>query len=234
MEIFHHRFDLSELNIRREDIERLMGYDHGLLPDPFPGMIGEVWGELGEHCSPQGGFALLEGPEINLETNRIRVGGQTFRTDRTVTRMLRKAESIAAFICTAGRGLEEWTREINGSEDPVRGFVIDAFGSVTADAVAEKLQSIIEEKARLDGKSITNRYSPGYCDWPVGDQQDLFSFFPEKFCGITLSATSLMHPIKSISGFVGIGTEVRFHPYPCDACRDEHCIYRKIKTYPFR
>jgi cobalamin-dependent methionine synthase I len=80
-----------------------------------------------------------------------------------------------------------------------------------------------------ENKLITNRYSPGYCDWPVKDQQKLFSFFPEKFCGIRLSESSLMYPIKSLSGMIGIGSLVSYQLYPCDSCKDENCQYRKLR-----
>ena len=229
MDISHHRFSLEELSLCRDDIEMLMGYAPGESPDPFPGIIEDAFARLGEHCEPEGGFTILQDPVINLPANSIRIRQHTFSTDKIVTRMLRRSEEIALFACTAGPGIEKWMRDCNESGDPVSGFVIDAFGSKIADRAAERIQEMVREKMLAEGKAITNRYSPGYCDWPVRDQQKLFSFFPDGFCGITLSETSMMHPIKSVSGVIGIGKEVRFNPYPCDACRDERCTYRRLK-----
>jgi hypothetical protein len=228
LEIFHSKFDLTELSIDKGDIERLMGYDPGESPDPFPETIEQVYNQMEDHCAPEGGFTILDAPDIDLQENQTRIGGQTFLTDKIVTRMLRKSEKLALFICTAGGGIEKWAKEQNGTGDPVKGFVIDAFGSEIADAAANKIQSIIGQKAGANGHSITNRYSPGYCDWPVKNQQELFSFFPEKFCGISLSASCMMHPIKSVSGVIGIGPGVKYQSYICDTCKDEHCIYRRL------
>ncbi|MCK7538940.1 MAG: hypothetical protein MZV63_52410 [Marinilabiliales bacterium] len=47
---------------------------------------------------------------------------------------------------------------------------------------------------------ITNRFSPGYCGWDVAEQHKLFSFFKDNFCGITLTESALMNPVKSVSG----------------------------------
>jgi hypothetical protein len=233
MELHQYQFELSDLSIDNGDIERLMGYEPGECPDPFRQIIEEVSGELSGHCRPQGGYIILEGPEFDLGSNRTIIQGQTFLTDKIVTRMLRRSESLALFVCTAGDGIESWKRELNGSGDPVKGFVIDSFGSEVAEAAAQKLHSIVKEQVKQTNKLITNRYSPGYCDWPVRDQQKLFGFFPERFCGITLSASSLMHPIKSVSGMIGIGSQVRYQMYTCDSCKDEHCIYRRLqKTAP--
>ena len=229
MELHHYKFELSDLSIEKGDIERLMGYEPGESPDPFPATIEEVYNELDDHSKPQGGFVVLQDPEFDLKSNHTRIDDRTFYTDKIVTRMLRKSESIALFICTAGEGIETWTKKLNESGDPVRGFVIDAFGSEIAEAAADKLQSILRKKVEEEDKHITNRYSPGYCGWPVKDQQKLFSFFPEQFCGITLSASSLMHPIKSVSGIIGIGSGVKHRPYTCDSCTDEHCIYRRLR-----
>jgi hypothetical protein len=228
-EISHFTFNLDELSIDTEDIERLMGYSPGNLPDPFPRIIQDVYEKLTGHSEPEGGYTILGNPEFDLEANQTRVGDQTFLTDKIVTRMLRKSDQLALFICTAGEGMEKWARELNEAGDPVMAFVIDAFGSEIAEAIANKLQSIIEKEAGMTGKSITNRYSPGYCGWPVRNQQELFTFFPSGFCGIRLSESSLMRPIKSVSGIIGIGREVKNRPYTCDNCKDEHCIYRRLR-----
>jgi len=229
MEIFHSPFSLSELTIDKGDIEKLMGYSPGESPDPFPEIIEEVYQQLEDHCSPEGGYTILENPEFDLDENLTRVGGHAFETDKIVTRMLRKSERMAIFVCTAGDGIGQWTKEVNASGDPVMGFVIDAFGSDIAEAVADKLHLMVGEEVSQLGNSITNRYSPGYCGWPVKNQQELFSFFPEKFCGISLSPSSLMQPIKSVSGFIGIGQEVKNRGYACDNCNVEHCVYRSLR-----
>ena len=229
MELHHYRFELNELAVEKGQIERLMGYEPGESPDPFPSTIQETYNELAAHCSPQGGFVITGKPEIDLELNQTRILDRNFHTDRIVTRMLRKSEQMAVFVCTAGPGIETWTKEVNRSGDMVKGFVIDAFGSEVAEAIADKLHRILRKMALKKDKGVTNRYSPGYCGWPVKDQQELFSFFPEQFCGITLSASSLMHPIKSVSGMVGMGSQVRYQMYTCDTCKDENCIYRRLR-----
>jgi hypothetical protein len=228
MSLQHFQFELSDLTFDSGDIERIMGYEPGESPEPFPTLIAEVFEHLDDHCKPEGGFVVLDNPGFDFDNNTTEVGGKSFLTEKTVTKVLRHSEKLALFICTAGEGIELWAREANESGDPVKGFIIDAFGSAIADASAAKLQEILNVQVTEIQKKITNRYSPGYCDWPVKDQQKLFSFFPEKFCGITLSESSLMHPIKSVSGFIGIGENVRFQQYPCDSCKDVNCIYGRL------
>ena len=78
-----------------------------------------------------------------------------------------------------------------------------------------------------EGLNITNRYSPGYCGWDVSEQQKLFFLLPENCCGIRLTDSSLMLPIKSVSGVIGVGKTVRKTAYKCAVCDKEDCYLRR-------
>ena len=104
-------------------------------------------------------------------------------------------------------------------------------GSEIVESAMDKIQDDLEQKMEADGLHITDRYSPGYCGWSVGEQHKLFSFFPDNFCGITLTASSLMQPIKSVSGVIGIGSNVRRKGYVCQQCDMVNCIYREKKEH---
>ena len=92
-----------------------------------------------------------------------------------------------------------------------------------------KIQKELELDLRVKNLQISDRYSPGYCEWSVAEQQKLFSLLPENFCGISLSDSSLMTPIKSVSGIIGIGKDLKQKGYQCNWCNDQNCIYGRIK-----
>jgi hypothetical protein len=79
------------------------------------------------------------------------------------------------------------------------------------------------------GMKITNRYSPGYCGWDVSEQHKLFRLIPDNFCGIRLTESALMDPVKSNSGIIGIGESVKMNPYTCSLCDLKECAYRKVR-----
>jgi hypothetical protein len=91
------------------------------------------------------------------------------------------------------------------------------------------MQDNLEKSAAESGLKITNRYSPGYCGWSVGEQHNLFSLIPYNYCGIRLTESALMDPVKSVSGIIGIGANVKSNPYTCKMCDMKDCIYRKVK-----
>ncbi|MCF0209200.1 MAG: methionine synthase, partial [Bacteroidaceae bacterium] len=76
----------------------------------------------------------------------------------------------------------------------------------------------------------TNRFSPGYCGWHVREQKLLFSTFPlAEPCGVKLTDSCLMLPIKSVSGVIGIGENVRKLEYTCGLCDYANCYKRRKK-----
>ena len=141
-----------------------------------------------------------------------------FDMGRIILRQLHASEAYALFVCTAGTDYETYQQRLTRQGDMVRVFI--------ADAMEQHLQQSIDKL----GWHHTNRFSPGYCGWRVSEQQRLFPLFDGHTCGITLTDSSLMVPIKSVSGIIGLGREVRKLDYTCGLCTFEKCYKRKKKA----
>jgi len=141
---------------------------------------------------------------------------------------MKEAEKLALFVCTAGEGFTTRSHEYNKEGNYLKGFIVDTMGSWVVERAMDLIQEKLENVLRGLEMHITNRYSPGYCNWPVSDQQSLFSLLPELPCNIRLTGSSLMVPIKSVSGIIGIGKKVKKRGYTCDICNNKTCIYRNI------
>ncbi len=226
MEYITYKFRFEELKISRELIAMVMGYPDGQAPEPFPEMIDEVLSNAPDHCDIAGGYTIRENIQIDKVSRRLRIDDTHFDVQRIITNQLKKSEHAALFLCTAGAGIGEWSKKLMKEENLMKGYIVDVVGSETVDAAMDIIQTRLEEDLLKKGQRVTERYSPGYCDWQVSEQQKLFSFFPDKFCGISLSPSSLMYPIKSISGVIGIGKDVKRNGYVCNMCDMENCIYR--------
>ncbi len=222
----HYKIELDDLNITKSQIEKAMGFVPGSSPNPFPGLIKEVLNNARSYCSIEGGYVLREDVSLDPAHNKLIVGAVKFTAQRIVISQIKKSEKIALFLCTAGPGIGEWSKKLMSDGETLKGYIIDVVGSEIVESAMDSIQSSLEEEMKRQGLYITNRYSPGYCGWDVAEQQKLFTFFPQNFCGIRLSDTSLMYPIKSISGVIGIGKEVKKNDYPCKLCDDKNCIYR--------
>lgn len=160
-----------------------------------------------------GGFVNLPASEVKLDMGK-RISGY-----------FKKAELFSIFVVTLGKGYVELQDRYRG--DPLLYFLSDLLASEYTELAADSLHMKIAAHAESLSMKYSNRYSPGYCEWSTKDQGALFSYLPPNPCGVQLTDSFLMTPVKSISGAVAIGSDVRFHKYDCYLCRDDKCLYRE-------
>jgi hypothetical protein len=227
--IREYTYQLSELDLNLDDLNTLLGFPEGSLPEPFDEYVEQALSEVESLCNIRAAFLIKQDVSFSSYGNSIYIDGKELLIGKTVTHELKNSSSIALFICTAGEGISLRSQELlSNVEDPVLGYVFDLLGSMIVEAATNRLQNFIKQIMAEEGLLITNRYNPGYCQWNVADQHKLFSFFPERCCGITLTPSALMHPIKSVSGIIGIGKEVAYRNYICDLCSQTNCIHRSL------
>lgn len=219
-------YSVESLDIDRAEIVRLLGYRDGDLPEPFSEYLEEAFSRAYELCDICGATFTSSQVQFSGKSKKLVVSGIKLSVGPTVSRELRHSEEIVLFICTAGRKISELSARLLQGENPVLGYMLDVLGSVIADAAAAKIQREVSALVSTGGQVATNRYSPGYCQWEVADQFKLFSFFPENCCGISLTDSALMDPVKSVSGLFGVGKHVKYREYTCEICGMRNCFYR--------
>ena len=208
------------LDITPADIYEQMGY-HGALPDEATqAETARIIGEVRDWLHPQFCFMVLK--ELPAD----------FNMGNIILHQLRGAEAYACFIATAGEEYAAYQHRLMRKDDMVRVFIADALGSVIAEKCADQMEQHLQESIDKLGWRHTNRFSPGYCGWHVSQQQLLFPLFDGQTCGVTLTDSSLMLPIKSVSGIIGLGKEVRRLDYTCGLCDFQQCYKRQSQFSP--
>ncbi len=220
----------SELLPGTDTLARVMGYLPGTAPEPVTDLITGLSEELLTAGEARAEYIIFNQVCLDAVNRTAEVEGIIFNVKPVVFSQLRHAESAALFICTAGREVGERSRKSMKEGDLLRGYIYDVIGSEIAESAADNMQLSLRAATSATGMNITNRFSPGYCGWDVAEQHKLFSFFPDNWCGITLTESALMNPVKSVSGIIGIGRKVLYEPYNCHRCDDRNCIYRGRKT----
>jgi hypothetical protein len=229
--MMHSTFNISfnDLSLDISEIEKVLGYRDGDDRELVTELIKEIFIEAAEICRIKSEYIIYSNIEfINIDKS-ISINRINFETKKIVYGQLKKSESIAVFLCTAGEEIGVRSRIAMQEMDLLRGYILDIVGSVIVDAAADFMQNELEKSVGASGKKVTNRYSPGYCSWQVAEQHKLFQLVPENFCGIKLTESALMDPIKSISGIIGIGKDVRHNPYTCNLCDFKDCVYRDLR-----
>jgi len=222
-------FKFGELGITASDIGILLGFGAGEAPEPFAQYIEEVLELASDLQNICGYYRVFNDVTFNLLENTVAIQGKVFNTGKIVTGQLKKADSAALFVCTAGTELEIFSKTQMKAGNMPEGFIADLAGSVTVEKAMDLIQADLASEMQAIGKGISNRYSPGYCNWNVEEQKKLFPLLPDGICNISLNGSSLMHPVKSISGIIGIGKGLRRKPYTCHLCTSVNCIFKSRK-----
>lgn len=220
-------YGFSELKLTDSQIERIIGSTGDGSQQTITDMISGMIRQASVMCSARAEFHVFNDVVFDNGRKSVTFSKTDFDIKKIIYNQLKKSESVAVFLCTAGEEISDLSRQALKEGDPFSGYVYDVIGSEAVEAAADLMQEDLERMAVSQGLKITNRFSPGYCGWHVSEQQKLFRLVPDNFCGIKLNSSSLMEPVKSASGFIGIGEHVKNNAYGCKLCDMKDCIYRK-------
>ncbi len=221
------QYSFSDLKINTTQIERFMGYKEGESDESVYELTARLLREAGSFVSIKAQYTVFDTVTFNDQERSVKIDNVVFDLKKIVYAQIKRADSIAIFLCTAGSELGNRSRRAMKEGDLLTGYIYDVIGSEMVEAASDLMQADLEREMSNEGRKITNRYSPGYCGWNVEEQHKLFRFFPDNYCGIRLTQSALMDPVKSVSGFIGIGEHVKYNQYTCRLCDMKDCIYRR-------
>jgi hypothetical protein len=163
----------------------------------------------------------------DIAGSRIVVDGRTVLQSTKLARVLGACSQLHVFVLTLGARIDRLIEKALRHR-PHSGLLLDAAASVAVECEAERLTEMFR-RTLGPGTGLTLRYSPGYCDWPLREQQKLYALLPERPAGTELSADSLMTPRKSISGILGVGSADGIDQLgcACHSCLQTNCEDRR-------
>jgi hypothetical protein len=148
-------------------------------------------------------------------------------TSAQLAKTLKNAEKIVCFVGTIGTGVETEINKLLGKQKLSDAYILDAMASVAVENMIDRFQDLMENRFSAEDRTVTLRFSPGYCDWPVTQQKKLFKIFDPKQLNIELLDSCLMKPRKSISGVFGITSQESVSYNPCRDCPTRSCDSRR-------
>lgn len=217
----------TDLHIASSEIYEAMGYANAVPDEAVEEEVRMLLERIEAVTHPRFCLVVSHG-ELDTAEDTLSIEDTCFSIGKIITRQLRGSESYAFFAATAGTDFEMFQHTLQQEGDMVRIYIADAVGSIIAEKTADCMEVALDEYIHDKGWKHTNRFSPGYCGWHVSEQKKLFPLFPSaEPCGIRLTDSSLMLPIKSVSGVIGVGLGVRKLEYTCGLCTYDKCYRRK-------
>lgn len=211
----------SELGLTPENVYASMGY-RGATPDEETcARVDRLLADLARKVTPAYALKIFPG---YVEEKSVVIDGVVFDTPAAMARILRDARQFAVFVVTAGQAYDDWAQSVKQQKDILNEFVADAIGSAVAEKMGQYAKARLEEY--LQGAAHSSSFSPGQYLWHISEQRKLFSLMGPDNLGVTVNDSFLMHPIKSVSGIIGIGDTLRADITPCDLCPRVDCFRR--------
>ena len=175
------------------------------------------------------GIAIVKKDILSLEPGSIEIEKDIKFMTKELANHLKGASQIYIYVVTIGKSIENAATECMKSGDPLTGYLLDRTGSFAVESLAKNTEYAIRKALALQNLSVSMRFSPGYCDWPIEEQFKLAKLIDFQKAGVTLSENCMMIPKKSISAIVGIGPKELFTKIqsPCTVCNMKVCDYRR-------
>ena len=148
---------------------------------------------------------------------------------KDIAELLESSDEMIVGAITLGSEAEGLLRrrEIQNMADAV---ILDSAESVAVENVADNFQRELGEELFLEGLYLTDRFSPGYGDLPLGVQSDLLGLLDaSRRIGLAMTSGNLMVPRKSISFVMGVSrVPQKKRKRGCEDCSMFlSCSYRK-------
>jgi hypothetical protein len=142
-------------------------------------------------------------------------------TSRVLRTNLENVWKVFPYVVTIGDEFDELTRDCS---DLLEKYYLDVIGNVALAKAQTQLGNDLKSRFRIEKISHMN---PGSLnDWPIDQQEPLFSILGDVFghIGVRLSQSFLMEPAKSLSG-IFFPTETPFES--CQLCSRKDCPARR-------
>lgn len=117
--------------------------------------------------------------------------------------------------------------------DMAQALILDSCASAAIEAVCDRLEGELRRQLAAWGRYLTDRFSPGYGDFPIEQQPELCRLLDtQRRIGLTLSASGILIPRKSVTAVMGVADTPRHRrSRGCEGCAMyETCQMRKGGT----
>lgn len=138
--------------------------------------------------------------DCSVTEDTLICGGFEFKSKR-LAKNLEDCKRVVVFGATLGRECDEIIRRYSLT-DIAKAMT---FQAVFAAMIEEVCDGVEDEVRAVTGKNLRMRYSPGYFDLAIENQEKIFKMLElTKRIGLTLTQTMQMLPTKSVTAFIGI------------------------------
>jgi len=140
------------------------------------------------------------------------------------------SKQVVLMSATVGEDVEIASKKYFEQGEYALGLLIDAAATAAVEQAANALCNMLAGQFENKGITLTSRFSPGYGDWALEEQEQVAPLAHVEAIGVHLTNSKMLIPRKSITAVVGLRTAgANEDKQGCVQCTQKDCTMRRIK-----
>jgi len=223
-----------QLKIDKDEVLRYHGYSKKKVKNPNQSILQITEEEIERGYNlfePQGIYSSTKIKQISFSDGRVDLkNGFSLNFSNSIINLLKGTSYLVLGVVTIGSSLENKVSEFFTQGEYPRAVALDAVGTVAVESLSRYIRNLVCQEAKEQYFKTTRYFSPGYGDWDISQQKDIFKIIPTNKIGVSLTESCMILPRKSLSWIIGIGKDIGMLLKEKDACKiclAENCQFRK-------
>ncbi len=153
--------------------------------------------------------------------------GRVSTDSAALAKNLAGCDRAILFAATVGIGIDRLIARASATS-PTRALIFQAIGAERIESLCDTFNREIVEEYASRGLFTRPRFSPGYGDFPITYQREIFALLdcPRRI-GLTLNESMLMSPSKSVTAIIGVDGVGGVKTIKCGDCEGQDCGFRR-------
>ena len=150
---------------------------------------------------------------------------------KSIVKHLDGCEKVICMATTVGFGIEREIAKKFERGEYLSSVLLDAAATAAVEQSADAMEKHFAATFAKDGFKMRWRFSPGYGDWNLTEQEKLFKICGAEKIGMCLTSAMMLEPRKSVTAIIGLekisAQKKSSHKKDCATCDKLDCLMRK-------
>lgn len=210
------------MKLNQKEALRYLGFRGKPADADTARMVEEIGGDFLKALAPK---CVYKRYPAAVSADAVELDGWRIESVK-LARHLRGCKAVYLFAATLGVQADIRIRRLSAL-NMSRGTVAHAVCNALIEDYCDEMQAKIAEAEAADGFYLKPRFSPGYGDFALESQKEIFSRLEcAKRIGVTLTDTLLMVPFKSVTAVIGVTDAPECTYRKCQGCSNTDCEFR--------
>ena len=200
--------------INPNEVLLYLGYNGGEVPDGLEAQIAACAEEIKKAARPKVTYRIFAVPEESAAGQNggrgVFLQGVPFPLEgNDIARHLRDCTLAVLMAATLGPDAETLLMRAQ-VQDMSRALILDSCASTAIENVCDLFETDLRAEYETQGLYLTDRFSPGYGDMPIGQQRDFCELLDtRRRIGLSVSQSGILLPRKSVTAVMGVSDTPR-------------------------